>query len=112
MEQIGDKSNLITLSFGLESDASLWNTIFEGFDQDVVLISRFEGKEKVAINLLYRFGEIITKNYPSCKVEHTESGLLIKKALPKNDPSVIRDWSELMTSIRGEMLSLINKYGA
>ena len=31
----------ISLNFSIESSSGLWNKIFEGFDQDTVLTSRF-----------------------------------------------------------------------
>jgi hypothetical protein len=104
-----DKMDSIKLSFGLDSNASLWNVVFEGFDQEVVLVSRFEGKELDAIRILYRFGAIIEKKYKGCQVEPTGSGLLIKKKLPTNDLSMIREWTELMWTIREEMTGLVNK---
>jgi len=103
------QSDFINLSFSLESQASLWNIVFEGFDQEVVLISRFEGKYLEAIRILYKFGAIIEKNYKDCQVEPTGSGLLIKKKLPTNDLSLIREWTELMHNIREEMTSLVTK---
>jgi hypothetical protein len=107
--QNGDNSNLIKLSFGLESSASLWNIVFEGFDQDVILISKFEGKDLKSRDLLNRFAQILKKKYPGCVVEPIESGLSIKKSFPINNISVVRAWSDLMASIREEMLSLIEK---
>lgn len=109
MKQPNKQTDLIKLSFGLDSNASLWNVVFEGFDQEVVLVSRFEGKELEAIRILYRFGSIIEKKYMDCKVEPTGSGLLIKKKLPTNDLSIIRQWTELMYNIREEMTSLVTK---
>jgi len=105
--QIGDNSNLIKLSFGLESSASLWNIVFEGFDQDIILISKFEGKDLKSKDLLNRFGHILKKKYPGCVVESIDSGLSIKKSFPINEVSVIREWSHLMANIREEMLGLI-----
>ncbi|MFQ5786556.1 MAG: hypothetical protein ACE5H1_01110 [Thermodesulfobacteriota bacterium] len=109
MEEILDKSCPIKLSFGMESSSSLWNIVFEGFDQDVVLISRFEGNDLEAINLLCRFGNILRKNYPSCIVEASKSGLSIKKKFPKNDLSKISEWSELMKNIREQIVLLIRE---
>jgi hypothetical protein len=106
--QNGDNSNLIKLSFGLESSASLWNIVFEGFDQDVILISKFEGKDLKSRDLLDRFARIL-KKYPGCIVEPIESGLSIKKSFPINDISIVGAWSDLMASIREEMLSLMEQ---
>lgn len=107
--QIGDNSNLIKLSFGLESSSSLWNIVFEGFDQDVILISRFEGNDLKSRDLLNRFGYILNKKYPGCVVDPTESGFSIKKSFPMNDISIIREWSAFMNSIREEIIGLIGQ---
>jgi len=100
MEQIRKQADFIKLSFGLESNSSLWNIVFEGFDQEVVLVSRFEGKDLEVIKILLRFGAILKKKYSDCQIEFTNSGLAIKKKFPKNDISLIREWSELMYDIR------------
>ena len=97
------QSDSIDLSFGMESDASLWNLIFEGFDQEVVLVSRFVGKDPGAVNKLYKFGGILCKRYKKCKVEVKDRGIVIKKLLPENDLSVVHQWTELMQSMRREM---------
>ena len=107
MKQLNTQSNVIDLKFGLESQASLWNIVFEGFDQEVVLISRLEGKDIEAIRILYRFGAIVKDKYKDCQVEPTGLGLVIKKKLPTNDLAVIRQWTELMYSVREEMTSLV-----
>ncbi|MGH7889727.1 MAG: hypothetical protein ACRENF_04170 [Thermodesulfobacteriota bacterium] len=109
MKQPEKQADFIKLSFGLDSNASLWNVVFEGFDQEVVLVSRFEGREIEAIRILYRFGAIVGERYKDCQVKPTGSGLLIKKKLPTNDLSIIRQWTELMYSIREEMASLVTK---
>ncbi len=109
MKQPEKQADFIKLSFGLDSNASLWNVVFEGFDQEVVLVSKFEGREIDAIRILYRFGAILGERYKDCQVKPTGSGLLIKKKLPTNDLSIIRQWTELMYSIREEMASLVTK---
>lgn len=107
--QIGDNSNLVKLSFGLESSASLWNIVFEGFDQDVILIARFEGKDLKSKDILNRFGYILNKRYPDCVIDPSGSGLSIKKSFPIYDISIIREWSVLMNSIREEIVGLIGQ---
>jgi hypothetical protein len=108
MNQLNRQPDFINLTFGLESQASLWNIVFEGFDQEVVLISRFEGKDIEAIRILYRFGAIVEDKYKDCQVEPTGIGLEIKKKLPTNDLAIIRQWTELMYSIREEMANLLS----
>ena len=109
MVQAQAKFNPITLSFGLESNSTLWNIVFDGFDQEIVLISRFEGKDLISIELLYKFGEIIRRKYSDCKVEPIDTGLSIKKYFPFNDIALIREWSELMGKVREEIICLIKE---
>lgn len=109
--QIDEESNLVKLSFGLESSASLWNIVFEGFDQDVILIARFEARDLKSKKLLERFGHILNKNHQDCVIDRTESGLSIKKSFPINDISIIREWSVLMNNIRKEIIGLIGQSG-
>lgn len=101
------RMDLINLSFGLESNASLWSIVFKGFDEEVVLLSKFEGKDIEAITILHRFGTILKGNYKDCQMEFTSSGLIVKKTLPTNDVSIIRQWAELMYNVREEMASLL-----
>ena len=109
MVQIKAKFKPITLSFGLESNSTLWNIVFDGFDQEIVLISRFEGKDTRSIEILYKFGEITRTKYPDCQVEPIDKGLSIKKSFLNNDISLIREWSELMCNIREEILSIMKE---
>ncbi len=98
---------LIGLTFGMESSASLWNVIFEGFDQEVVLVSKFSGSDDRVVSTLYEFGDIIVRNYKDCKVKATRTGIEIKKPFPKNDASLVNEWTVLMESIRDEMTKFI-----
>ena len=100
--------NLINLSFGLESNASLWSIVFKGFDEEVVLISRFDGKDTEAIDILHRFGTILKGNFKDYLIQFSSSGLIIKKVLPTNDVFIIRQWAELMYSVREEMTCLLD----
>ncbi len=102
-----DGHKLIVLSFGMESSATLWNVIFEGFDQEVVLVSRFAGDDTRVVNTLYEFGDIIGKNYKDCKVRTTHTGIEISKPLPGNDVSLVNEWTGLMESIREEIAKFI-----
>ncbi len=103
MQKITDQAELIDLSFAMESSASLWNVIFEGFDQEVVLVSKFTGKEPGAVNTLYRFGILISERYKDCKVEPRSSGIQISKSLPENDMALVGEWTDLMKSVCEEM---------
>lgn len=107
MQKEIEQPDLIDLTFSMESSGTLWNVIFEGFDQDVVLISKFTGRKPKAINTLYRFGFMICERYKDCKVEPKDSGIEIRKPLVENDFEVVDQWTRLMESVRDEMVSLI-----
>jgi hypothetical protein len=107
MPQYTDGHELIALTFGMESSASLWNVIFEGFDQEVVLVSKFSGRDDRVVSTLYEFGDIIGRNYKDCKVKTTRTGIEIKKPFPRNDVSLVNEWTGLMESIRVEMTKFI-----
>jgi len=107
MRENGNPADLIGLSFGMESSASLWNIIFEGFDQEVVLVSRFVGRDNGAVTALYKFALILDNKHKHCHVAATDSGIEIKKSLPKNDFSVIGEWTCLMENIRDEMIKCL-----
>lgn len=93
----------INLSFAMEASSSLWNLIFEGFDQEVVLVSKFVGNNPESVDRLYKFGGILSRNYKDCRVEAKESGIVIKKRLPENDISLVHKWIDLMESMKKEM---------
>lgn len=97
----------ITLSFGMESSASLWNLVFEGFDQEVVLVSRFRGSDDLTIDTLYKFGAMICHKYKDCRVRATRSGIEIEKPLPDNNSELVNEWTGLMENIREEILKLV-----
>ncbi len=103
MQKITDQAELIDLSFAMESSASLWNLIFEGFDQEVVLVSKFTARDPEAVHTLYRFGHLISQRYKDCKVEPRKSGIQISKSLPENDVALVGEWTDLMESVCEEM---------
>lgn len=107
MQKDKSREDLIGLTFGMESGASLWNIIFEGFDQEVVLVSKFVGRDMSAVVTLYKFGSILVRKYKDCKVAVTNSGIIIRKSLPENDLSLISEWTGLMENIREEMIKFI-----
>ena len=102
-----DRQIPIALSFAMESSASLWNIIFEGFDQEIVLVSRFSGTDDRVVSTLYEFGGIIGKNYKDCMVRVTRTGIEIRKSFPNNDVSLVNEWTVLMESIREEIAKFI-----
>ena len=102
-----EQADLIDLKFSMESSGTLWNLIFEGFDQEVVLVSKFTGHDPKAVNALYRFGFMICERYKDCKVEPKDKGIEIRKSLPENDFEVVDQWTRLMESVRDEMTDLV-----
>jgi len=107
MQKEQGRTRLIDLKFSMESSGTLWNVIFEGFDQEVVLVSKFTGREPKAVNALYRFGFLICERYKECRVEPKDSGIEIRKSLPENDFELVGQWTNLMESVREEMTSLM-----
>lgn len=106
MEKEISCADSIDLTFAMEAPSSLWNMIFEGFDQEVVLVSKFVGNDPGAVDRLYKFGAILSRNYKDCRVEAKESGIVIKKRLPENDLSLVQQWTELMESMKREMTEI------
>lgn len=106
MQKDTENPELIDLTFSMESSGTLWNVIFEGFDQEVVLVSRFTSTDSKTINTLYRFGYLIFERYKDCKVAPNDSGIEIRKSLPENDFELVDEWTRLMENVREEMLNL------
>lgn len=96
----------INLNFAIESSTGLWNKIFEGFDQDSVLTSRFEGSSQKSIKLLYRFGALLRKKRSDCIVEPRNYGIVIKRNINENDEDEVNSWIRLMESLKKEMTTI------
>ncbi len=96
----------INLNFAIESSTGLWNKIFEGFDQDSVLTSRFEGSSQKSIKLLYRFGALLRKKRSDCIVEPRNYGIVIKRNINENDEDEVNSRIRLMESLKKEMTSI------
>lgn len=96
----------INLSFGMESSSCLWNKIFEGFDQDSILTTRFEGNSPESIELLYRFGALIRRQHKDCKVEPRNYGIIIKRQISEDDKEFIDEWMKLMKNLKNEILKI------
>ena len=97
----------IVLSFHMESSATLWNRIFEGFSSDMVLVSRFEGRDRKALEVLYRFGSIVTQRYGKCFVEPRVYGIVIKKDVSNETDEMINEWMELMRSLHRKIIEVL-----
>lgn len=97
----------IILSFHMESSATLWNRIFEGFSSEMVLVSRFEGKDRKALEILYRFGSIVAERYGKCAVEPRVYGIVIKKDVSDETEEMINEWMDLMRRLRHEIVGVL-----
>lgn len=97
----------VKVSFSIESRSTLWNIIFEGFDQEVVLITNFYGKTQSTIGILHNFAGLIDNKFNDCCISKTDKGLVIKKYLPTNDSEQISKWENLMISL-GDNIEVIS----
>lgn len=91
----------------MESSATLWNRIFEGFSSEMVLVSRFEGKNRKALEILYRFGSIVAERYGKCAVEPRAYGIVIKKDVSDQPEETINQWMDLMRRLRREIVGVL-----
>lgn len=99
-------SETITVSFSIESRSTLWNIIFEGFDQEVILVTNFFGDSNKTIGILHNFADLIDNKFDDCYIYSTDKGLVIKKYMPTNDPVKINQWEELMFSLRDNISNI------
>lgn len=97
------KQSLINLSFSLEASATLWNRIFEGFESDVTLVSRFETTDNKTKKVLYKFGSLIQNKHKMCKVEPKNYGIVIKTDVDEDNKEFINNWIQLMKNLREEI---------
>ncbi len=105
-EEKKDQGSII-LSFHMESSATLWNRIFEGFSSEMVLVSRFEGKDRKALEILYRFGSLVAKRHGKCAVEPRVYGIVIKKDVSDETEETINEWMDLMRKLRREIVGVL-----
>ena len=97
----------IILSFHMESSATLWNRIFEGFSSEMILVSRFEGKDRKALEILYRFGSMVAEKYGKCAVEPRVYGIVIKKDVSDETEEMVNEWMDLMRRLRHEIIKVL-----
>lgn len=98
----------VKVSFSIESRSTLWNIIFEGFDQEVVLVTNFYGESTSTISILHNFVDLIDNKFKDCFIGTTDKGLVIKKYLPTNDSEQINKWENLMFSLRDNITVISN----
>lgn len=97
-----------SLTFGVESNSGHWSKIFEGFDQESILTTRFKGKSPKSVELLYKFGSIVYKYKKNFTVEPHSYGIVIKTTIDEKDKVSVSKWMDLMKTINNE----INKIGS
>ncbi|NIQ13744.1 MAG: hypothetical protein GTO02_04870 [Candidatus Dadabacteria bacterium] len=102
---LSEQETNINLSFSLEASATLWNRIFEGFESDITLVSRFEGSNIKAIKILYKFGSLVQNKHKLCKVEPKKYGIVIKTKVDEDNKIFIDNWINLMKNLKEEMTS-------
>lgn len=101
------EKDIINLSFYLEPSATLWNRIFEGFEPEVKLVSRFEGKSSKSLQVLHRFGSKINRRFKNCTVEPKSYGIIIIREVDEKEKEFINEWIELMKNLRAEIAGCI-----
>lgn len=103
----------INLRFDVESQSSLWNIVFEGFEEDVDIISEFVGSTEQAVALLHALLHALgrtTKAGPSdFRVFRRPRGISIVKTFPIGEPSRINEWTDLMSSVGDEVSRLVER---
>ena len=85
----------------------MWNRIFEGFSSEMVLVSRFEGKDRKALEILYRFGSMVVERYAKCAVEPRVYGIVIKKDVSDETEETVNEWMDLMRTLRREIIGVL-----
>ncbi|MGI9534625.1 MAG: hypothetical protein ACR2NW_06720 [Thermodesulfobacteriota bacterium] len=96
----------VNLTFAIESSTGLWNKIFEGFDQDTVLTSRFEGDSQRTIEVLYKLGSMVKSKFTNCSIETRDYGIIIKRTIDDKNQDQVNEWMDLMKSIKSEIVNL------
>jgi len=99
--------NSVTLSFGMESDSSLWNVVFPGFDDQALLTARLSSTDPRAVGLMHRFATIVARRSSRCHVAATEDGLLLTKVVRLGDDEAIGRWTAMAKSLHAELEALL-----
>ena len=105
-EDVKDPESIV-LSFHMESSATLWNRIFEGFSSEMVLVSRFEGKNRKSLEVLYRFGSMVAERHGECAVEPRVYGIVIKKDVSGETEETVNGWMDLMRRLHREIIGVL-----
>lgn len=84
----------------MESRSTLWNVIFEGFDQEVILVTRLYATSARTVNILQNFAVKIQNRFKDCAIDIVDNGIVIRKLLPKNDVALVNKWENLMIDLK------------
>ncbi len=90
----------------MESRSTLWNVIFEGFDQEVILVTRLYGTSNKTVNILQNFAVKIQNKFKDCAIDIVDNGIVIRKLLPKNDVILVNKWENLMIDLKESICQL------
>lgn len=90
----------------MESRSTLWNVIFEGFDQEVILVTRLYSSSPKNIHILQNFAVKIQYRFKDCLIDIVDNGIVIKKLLPNNDVGLVNKWENLMIDIKNNICEL------
>lgn len=96
----------VRISFSMESRSTLWNVIFEGFDQEVILVTRLYSNNTNTVTILQNFAFKIHNRFKDCAVELVDNGIVIRKLLPKNDITLVNKWENLMIDLRDNICEI------
>lgn len=96
----------VRITFSMESRSTLWNVIFEGFDQEVILVTRLHSTSIRTVNILKNFAVKIQNRFKDCAVDIEANGIVIRKLLPKNDITLVNKWENLMIDLKDNICEI------
>jgi len=104
LEQKTSSTGTVLVKFDVDTRSGLWNVIFEGFDEELDLISEFTGSSLDAVRVLHSFGRILSKKEQNFLIRKRENGISITKTLSLANQESLLEWTSLMYTI-GEQVS-------
>ena len=104
LEQKTSSTGSVLVKFDVDASSGLWNVIFEGFDEELDLISEFTGSSLDAVRVLHSFGRILSKKEQNFLIRKRENGISITKTLSLANQESLIEWTSLMYTL-GEQVS-------
>ena len=102
------RGNTVTLTFVMESESSLWNVVFPGFDDRAVLTATLSSADHGAVELLHRLATLLSRrNRVWWDVARTKDGLLLTRDVRLGNEEEIKRWTALIKSMREELEELV-----